>query len=65
MQWAAFFLLLAITGSKVVAVLKEGPLKPPLRAGNLCGPAAGTRIQNNSGRPRGPTSPTGGGLSVR
>jgi|SRR5262245_30015926 len=33
-----FFLLLAITGSKVVAVLREGPLKPPLRVGNLGGP---------------------------
>ena len=41
-----FFLLLAITGSMVVAVLKVGPLKPPLRAGNLGRPTAGTRIQN-------------------
>jgi K+-sensing histidine kinase KdpD len=41
-----FFLLLAITGSIMVAVLKEGPLKPPLRAGNLGRPTAGTRIQN-------------------
>src|SRR5262245_8946966 len=30
-----FFLLLSITGSKVVASFKKGPLKPPLRASNL------------------------------
>jgi Domain of unknown function (DUF4118) len=30
-----FFLLLAITGCKVIAVLKEGAGRPPLRAANL------------------------------
>jgi Domain of unknown function (DUF4118) len=58
-----FFLLLAITGSKVVAVLKEGPLKPPLRVGNLG--AAGTRTQSNSGPPHGPTGSPGGRLTMR
>jgi len=30
-----FFLLLAITGCKIIAVLKEGAGRPPLRAANL------------------------------
>jgi Domain of unknown function (DUF4118) len=60
-----FFLLLAITGSKVVAVLKEGPLKPSLRVGNLGGPTAGTRIQSNSGPPHGLTGSPDGRLTMR
>src|SRR5262245_249958 len=60
-----FFLLLAITGSKVVAVLTEGPLRPPLRPGNLSRATAETRIQSNSGPPHGPTGCPSGKLTMR